>query len=149
MTASLHTASGTCSAAQRKRLVIVARRAGFSVDSLRDHVGGKLHDLSSAEASSWITRLGGGDLDHPPGTAPRRKTERKKPGVIRMITPAQCEQITRLGAACFGAPEEAFSTWLKKNFKVSDAHALGTARRGGEVIAVLKRIQSRKKGVNP
>ena len=56
----------------------------------------------------------------------------------------QVEQITRLILVYFDGHEDRAVAWLNKNFKVTEPAKLQTAARGGNVIAVLKRMHARK-----
>jgi len=141
--AQLNVKPGSSSARQHQRLVMLGRDRGIDLAELRSMVGGSLRKLSAAEASDWITQLSGAGLPHPPGEKPVPPRRRKEAGVVRMITPDQVEQIGRLLNDCFPTPR-ARMTWLHKNFKVQHVHLLGTAKRAGEVIRVLKLMLERQ-----
>ena len=76
-----------------------------------------------------------------------------EPDWRRMITPDQIDQIDRLMREYFPLSVDAFA-WLDKNFKTGPVdraeytddtiRRLGTAKRAGEVIRVLKRMHARR-----
>lgn len=152
--ATLNAAPRSSTATQRKVLVLVARKAGYGVDAVRELVGGRLHDLSARQASEWIRRFSGRDLPNPPGQAPRpyrRKAglspgrgETKRGGSVRMIAAEHVEQLERLGVQYFDGDAEKFHVWLRKYHKVNDAQELATAARATNVIRVLKDMLTRK-----
>lgn len=142
--ATLRTDQGTCTAAQRKTLIIAAKARGHSVDALRDAAGvRRLHELSAAAASALIEKYSGRGLPNPPGRAPARGRRRSAGVVARLITSDLVEQIDRLLLEYFGDPDRA-AEWLRKMFKVKAAGELATAERAGQVIGVLKRMCERK-----
>jgi len=140
--------SGSSTKAQHTALVASAAKKGMSVDDVRTLVGGSIRKLSAKACSEWIQRISGDGLPNPPGSKPgAQRSEyqgRAAPGVTRIISEAQCDQIMRLAVSYFEGSEEAATAWLKKNFDVSSPRELGTAQRGGEVIAVLKRMHVRR-----
>ncbi len=144
--AKLKTQSKTCTANQRKRIVLAGKPHGYSVDDLRDMAGGKLHDLSSQQASDLIKKLSGDDLPNPPGKKPGYKGKPNS-GNLRLISSDQEEQIVRLMNEYFDYDRAASGAWLEKNFKVKEVRLLATAKRGGEVIYALKTMINRK-GLN-
>ena len=155
---ALNDKPGSSSKAQHKALILAGHKSGMDVDAIRTLVGGSLRALSAADNSSWITKLGGGDLPNPPGQKPKPYAGRKAtPGTARMITPDHIEQIARLGVEYFSGNRDAFWNWLHKNFNgpdfipetdqgASDAIrlALETAQRAGEVIRALKTMHNRR-----
>ena len=143
--AELNTQPGSCTPRQRQRIVLAGKRRGMNVDEVRRLAGSKLHDLSSAQASALIKRLSGEDLPNRPGEKPRSYRGNPKAGTIRMITYDQCHHIDRLMMEYFARDSHRAAIWLQKNFKASETRLLATAKRGGEVIAVLKRMLARKK----
>ena len=145
--AALNTKPGSSTTAQRKRLIALGRSAGQSVDDLREIAGGSLRQLSAAQASALITRLGGGDLPNEPGKAPR-PYGRRTTDATRMIHTDHVEQIERLLIECFDDPARG-AAWLRKNFKVDEVRQLATAQRAGEVIATLKRMIQRTRDPSP
>lgn len=145
--ARLKTQSKTCTANQRKRIVLAGKLHGYSVDDLRDMAGGKLHDLSSQQASDLIKKLSGDDLPNPPGQKPSTYKGKAKPGTTRMITADQVEQIINQMGTYFKGDMDAAYKWFKKTYKVDDVRSLATAKRGGEVIYALKTMINRK-GLN-
>jgi len=142
--AVLRTFPGTSSAAQRKKLAIAAKRKGIEIYELRGLVGCHLHDLSSAAASDWITRLSGDDLPNPPGGKPWPYARRKTRDTVRMVTADHMEQIGRLMLRYFENNTAAAVAWFRKNWKCDEPRELGTTERAGEVIAVLKKMLQRK-----
>ncbi len=140
--AALKKKQGSSSPKQRQTLVIAGKRRGMALSEIRSMVGGSISELSSAEASAWITKFSGRDLQHEPGTKRSAYAGKKAEG-LRMITQDHVEQITRMGVTYF-ENESAFENWLDKNFKVRDPWKLGTAARAGEVIKVLKAMHDRR-----
>lgn len=136
------TAPQTCSTAQRKLLVSLGRQKGLDVDGVRELAGGRLHDLSSAEADALIKKLSDRDLPLPDERPARRP--RVAEGVTRMITPQQIEQIERQMAGYFKTSQESFA-WLKRMFKVDRVRDLSTAERASQVIVVLKGMIERRR----
>lgn len=158
--AELNPRPGSSTKRQHRALVIAGRRLGFDLADVRKTVGGSLCKLSAAEASLWIGHFTGRDLANPPGQKPGAyKGKRPAPGTVRMITDDQVEQIVRLGVEYFGEAHMLIS-WLVKNFKIDSTAArgqrghraivrhLGTAKRAGEVIRVLKEMVQRKGTMN-
>jgi len=141
---TLRTTPGSSTPKQRQRLVILGRRKGLDLNEIRKTVGGSIKQLSAKGASEWIVRFGGGTLPNPPGKKPSvYKGKKPKPGVTRMITEDQIDQIKRLLFECFDGQSLRACEWLKKNFKVDLPVELATAKRAGEVIRVLKEMSSR------
>jgi hypothetical protein len=153
MMATLNTNPGSSTAMQRQALHRIKRKRGWSDDQLHAAIGtGSTCDLSSQEASECITRLSGVKLPNPPGKKPSVYPDKKTPGVARMITEDQIEQISRLGLTYFGIPRE-FRAWLAKDFKVPHdgnvlhmIRQLATAERAGQVIRVLRMMHARRNG---
>lgn len=143
MSTTIDASPRSISPAQIRALLATGRKRGMEVDDVRAAAGGSLRKLSRAQASKLIERLGGGELPNPPGTPQRQQRRRAEPGVYRMITEEHCEQIAHLLNQVFDTPREA-AAWLQKNFKVLDLRRLGTAKRAGEVIRVLKLIKQRR-----
>ena len=153
--AKLNDKPGSSSAKQHQALVLAGRGRGFDLAEIRKMVGGSLRKLSSAEASKWIGKFTDRELPHPPGEAPRPYPRRKKKGVAaRMITKAHVQIILRLGREYFAA-DVGLGTWLGRNFKTRNVNGMGqnivqvisdlkTAERAGQVIAVLKQMNSRR-----
>jgi len=141
---------GSSTAKQRQLLHKIKRRLGFSDEQLHDAIGAaSTKDLSAAAASAAIDRLGGFALPNEPGTKKSPYAGKKPSAATRMITDDHVDEILRLGLAYF--PDHyALMAWLAKNFKIpfaTDARAyirqLGTAKRAGEVIRVLKEMNRR------
>ncbi len=123
------------------------RRLGWTDDQLHDAIGASsTKDLSSAQASDCIRRLGGGELQHPPGRKPAPFAgKRKRTDATRMIAAGHIEQITRLLCVYFD-DEPAGLAWLAKDFGATDPRGLFTAKRAGQVIRVLKSMIERRRG---
>ena len=143
--ATLNPKPGSSSKAQHRTLILAARSQGIDTSELRSLVGGSIRKLSVATCSDWIKRFGGGDLANPPGQKPGPYTGKRSAGNVRMISADQIDQITRLAREYFDGQDPADSDWLLKNFKVADPRQLATAKRAGEVIAVLKGMHQRKR----
>ncbi|MEK6798001.1 MAG: hypothetical protein AABZ12_03470 [Planctomycetota bacterium] len=142
---SLNVKPGSSTAKQHSSLVCAALRHGVDVHELRRMVGGSIRQLSARQCSDWIKRFSGRDLPHPPGKKPSLYAGRRAtPGVSRMITDDQCAQISRLALDYFHNHGAAAREWLRKNFGVLDPRDLLTAKRGGEVIVVLKGMIQRR-----
>jgi hypothetical protein len=145
---SLRTKPNTSTPSQWRAIHVLARDRGLSRDAVHDAAGvASLRELSSAQASQLIERLGGGELPNPPGRSP--KPARRPPparGVTRMISTDQAEQIERLGLLYFEPNDQALRAWLTKDFECprGDPRELATAQRAGEVIAVLKQMLHRR-----
>lgn len=147
--AGLSTKPGSSTTAQRGHLMRQASRGGYTLEQVRDLAGGKLHDLSAAEASRLIQRLGGSELPNPPGQKPSPyKDKRRQPGVIRMITSDHVDQIMRLGFDAFDLSTGRLLAWLRHDFNVDSIEGLATAERAGQVIRVLKQMLKRKDSPN-
>ena len=162
--AQLNPKPGSSTKRQRYRLHQLKRDLGFTDDELHVIIGAaSTTHLSAAQASEWITHFTGRGLPNPPGQKPSSyKGKRATPGVTRMITDDQVDQIVRLGVEYFGEVHLLIS-WLVKDFKLPAVEArgarghravvrhLGTARRAGEVVRVLKLMIARrnKKDVAP
>lgn len=163
--AELSTKPGSSSKKAHTALVCAARARGFTVHDVRKVVGGSICKLSAAECSEWIKRYSGRDLPNPPGKKPGvYKGKKKTPGTVRMITDDQVEQIHRLGLehfsdACGYPYAQDFAFWLARDFKLEihwardkpteaelkdQIRRLATAKRGGQVIAVLKEMHNRR-----
>ena len=149
--AQLNTKPFSSSKKAHTLLVVTGRKKGLDLAEIRRMVGGSVRRLSAKACSDWITRLTGKGLPNPPGEKPKAYKGRPAPGVTRMISDDQVEQIARLAADYFSDPsrareeaDKAAKDWLRKNFKVGGPRDLGTAKRGGEVIAVLKGMLARK-----
>lgn len=142
--AELKTTPRSSTPAQRKRLVLAAKRRGICVDVLRGHVGGSISALSSARCSELIEQLTGDPLPNPPGKKPSAYKGRPADGVTRLITDDQCDQIMRLAREYFDGSEPAARAWLDKNFKVTDPRGLATSVRGADAIYTLKLMVNRK-----
>jgi hypothetical protein len=131
--AQLKTQPNTSTVAQRRKLVLAAKRIGLALDDIYAMVDGrKLHNLSSAETSALITRLSGDGLHHPPGKAPRPYHGRRERGVTRIITLAQIEQITRLALLYFGGNAAAVAAWMLKDWKCPPLPSPSGRGVGGE-----------------
>ena len=143
---ALRTDPRSCTAAQRQVIAIEGKKRGFDPDTLRSMAGvDRLHDLSAAEASSFIRQLSGMALPNEPGKKPRPYFRRKAgPQIARLITDDHCEQITRLTLQYFDGDENAGRAWFIKNWKVDEPWKLGTADRAAQVIVVLKEMCERK-----
>ena len=141
--ASLNAKPGSSSKRQHQTMVITAARKGIALNDLRSMVGGSLRALSSAQASDWIKRISGQTLPHPPGQKPSPRKGRSAPGVTRMISEDQCEQIMRLAREYFDDDDDAARAWLLKHFKVHEPRELATAVRGAKVIVALKTMANR------
>lgn len=142
--AKLKTKPRSSTAKQRQRVVTSGLKRGFELSEIRKMVGGSISKLSSVEASDWIEKFSGEKLPNPPGEKPKPYKGKPNPGVTRMISTDQCEQIIRLLNDCFEGKSDAAYAWLKNNFKVDDPRELLTAMKGGQVIAVLKSMITRK-----
>lgn len=142
--ATLKTKPGSSTAKQRKAIAIEGKRRGMTIDRLREMAGCRLHELSSKDASALITRLTDRGLPNPPGKKPKAYPRKKKTDATRMITQDQCDQIKRLALDYFGENAPALA-WLKLNFNADIVRDLATAKRAGEVIAVLKGMHERRK----
>ena len=143
--AKLSTNPGSITQRQITAIWSTARGRGLSSEQVHEAAGGSLAALSRKQASDLIDRLGGGGLPNPPGEAPPPARHRAKPGVTRMITPEQIEQITGLLLDVFDDAESHAYAWLDKMFKVDSIRALATAKRAGEVIRVLKEMRARRR----
>lgn len=148
---------GTSTAKQRCLLHQIKRRKGWSDEQLHDAIGGaSTTALSAQQASEAIKRLSGMKLLNPPSQKPRPCDGRRSTGAIRMITDDQVDQIVWLGLDYF-PHVRALLTWLSKDFKIpftevaspaecrTYVRRLGTAKRAGEVIMVLKRMLERRR----
>ncbi len=159
MTITLNTKPGSSHPRQRSTLMVEGKRRGFDIDEIRKIVGGSVRALSAAQCSDWIKHFSGRDLPNPPGQKPRPCDNRKSTGATRMITTDQVDQIGRLGGEHFYNDRRKFLAWLSRNFKIpftqrdlpvspsecrDRVRALGTAKRGGEVIRVLKTMLARR-----
>jgi hypothetical protein len=160
----LNTKAGSSTPKQHQALALAGKRLGFDLADIRQIVTGKhngsIRALSAAEASQWIEQLTGQTLPNPPGKKPRPyQGKRAEPGTIRMIADDHVDQIIRLGLRYFGdAPP--FHAWLTKCFKVPFValhqpedtrfvvRRLGTAKRGRDVIQVLKTMIARRASDN-
>ena len=144
--AELRKQPGTSTPGQRQKLHMLKRRRKMSAEQFHDVLGvDSCTKLSSAEASDWIKRLGGGELANPPGKKPPAYKGKRGTGATRMISPEQIEQIDRLAMEYFDGDTVRARRWLKTNFKVDETRELATAKRGGEVIAVLKGMHNRRR----
>ena len=149
--AELSRAPRSISHDQRRRLFGLAKRRGMSTDGLRAATpDGSIGALSRAEASRLIAELGGAPLANPPGQAPPTKKHRPAEGCVRMITSEHVGQIARLLDDYFGRnmPTRGYD-WLQKNWskngvQVKTLRDLGTARRAGQVIRVLREMIERR-----
>jgi hypothetical protein len=154
--AELNSKPGSSTAKQHQALAIAGKGRGLSLAEIRKAVGGSLRKLSAAEASRWIEHFSGQGLPNPPGQKPSAyKGKRPAPGTVRMMTEDQIDQIMRLGVDYF-AEVHLLIAWLVKDFKVPDLAArgarghraivrqLGTAKRAGQVIRVLKLMIARR-----
>jgi len=147
--AALKAGAGTSTPAQRRKIVVLGKRKGLSIEAIRDLAGGKLHDLSSADASALIERLGGGELPYEPGTKPAPYAGRPKTSdAVRVIAQGHVDQIAALPVKYFGNLD-AEHAWLKKNFQAGEPRELLTAKRAGQVIGVLKQMVKRKETEGP
>lgn len=161
VTAKLNTKPGSSSKLARSRLVVEGKRCGYDLDEIRAMVGGSVKALSAAACSEQITKFSGRGLPNPPGQKPRPCDRKgKSSGATRMITADQVDQIRRLSSEYFDDESRLeIADWLSDNFKIP-AHPnhrllcnsefgdhirqLGTAKRGGEVIRVLKTMLARR-----
>lgn len=147
--AALRTRPGTSTPDQRRKIVVLGKRKGLDLAAIRDLAGGRLHDLSSADASALIVRLGGGALPNPPGKKPAPYAgNRKTNDAVRMIAPGHVDQIERLLVEYFGSLD-AGRAWLRKDFRANEPRELLTAQRAGQVIGVLKRMIERRANESP
>lgn len=156
MMAQLNPKPSSSTKRQHQALVIAGRRRSLDLAEIRKLVGGSITRLSAAEASDWIEHFTGRGLPNPPGQKPNTyKAKRATPGTVRMITKDHIDQIVRLGVAYFGEAHLLIA-WLVKNFREIDAvdargqrghravvRLLGTTKRAGEVIRVLKEMTTR------
>lgn len=141
--ASLRSAPGTSTPKQRQRIGIDARRLGFDLAEVRDwfHVE-SLKDLSSAQASECIQRLGGGDLPRLPGTG-SRPSARAARGSTRIITREQIAEIKRLLNDYFNDGLDVVrkkSAWLRKVYGVEQVRDIGTSQAANRCIWALRRM---------
>lgn len=146
--AELNTKPGSSTPKQRSRLVVAGRRKGFDLDKIREMVGGSVKQLSALQACEFIERFGGGELSNPPGQKPRDDS-RPQPGVTRMRTADQVEQITRMLAEYFDGDHGRAANWLHANFGVRDPEKIATRQRAGQIIRVLKTMTARKGSRKP
>lgn len=137
---------GSSTTAQRRALMLAARRHGLSVEQVRDLAACRLHQLSARTASELIARLTGKDLPHPPGAAPKKRAYRGAPRGVRIITDDHVQQIHRLMMEYFYSDELRAAAWLEKTFKVTDPQKLATARRAGQAIRTLRTMLARSEG---
>jgi len=149
MAYGLNTTPGSSTARQRSRIAVLGQKKGFTVDEIRRIVGGSIRALSAAQASDWIARFDGGPLPNPPGKKPRAPYSHPQPGVTRMRTPEQVEQIRRLLAEYFETAEDRAAGWMESNFGVRDPERIDTRKRAGEIIRVLKTLTARKNNRKP
>ncbi len=124
------------------------RCRGWSDEELHAACGvDSVTHLSVAQASACIERLSGQPLPNPPGTPgtpPNMPKRRTQPGVVRMRTPDQVEQVNRLMLWYFDGDAGAAAAWLKKNFGVSDPEHIDTAFRAGQIARVLHEMLDRR-----
>ncbi len=145
---SLNAKPNSSTKRQHQVLVTAGRRKGFDLAEIRRMVGGSLCGLSAAEASKWIEQFTGRPLSNPPGCKPPPYKGKPTPGITRMISDDQCQQIVRLATCYFDGDEGAARAWLQKNFGGADPRKVqpaATAKRGGEIIAVLKGMIKRRR----
>lgn len=162
----LNTTPGSSTPKQRQSLHRIKRRRAWSDAQLHDAIGAdSTTHLSAKEASASIERLSGMGLPNPPGEKPGAYAgKRKAPGVVRMITDDQVDQIERLMLEYFHGNKEQAYAWLHKNFGIPNLIAkldgpylirsLGSSKRAGQVIRVLKDMVTRNQnrdsnGANP
>ena len=137
--------AGSVSKAQLQVIGCAARQRGLDHDAVCSAAGvDSWKELSRARASTLIKRLTGEGLKNPPGHPPAPQKRRREPGVIRLITPDQIGQITRLGLECFNDDSAWFYGWLEQNFQVRRVRDLATAKRAGQVLHVLQTMIERK-----
>ena len=162
---ALSDAPGSSTKLQHQRLVMAGRDRGLDLNEIRSMCGGSLRALSARAASDWITRFTGRDLPNPPGQAPRAYRH-PAPGTTRMIAEKHIGQILLLLCKVFPTLDAGLY-WLAGNFKIpvvnlkstgrtlhsvtvasptETIRQLGTARRAGEVIRVLKAMRGRAGG---
>lgn len=161
MTSSLSTTPGSSTKLQHQTLVMAGKDKGFELNAIRKMVGGSLRRLSAAKCSEWITHFSGKGLANPPGQKPGVYKGKRKPGTIRMITEDQVDQIERLGLEYFATASD-FARWLARDFDCEirwrmgepigteikeQIRRLATAERAGQVIRVLKIMQTRRSDV--
>lgn len=146
-TAAINNRPRSITTAQIRALFAAGRKLGLSSDAVREAAGGSVRSLSRSDASDLIERLGGGELPHAPGdpwtTHYRRPRRRPVPGIIRMISDRHCELIAKMLTEVFKT-EDAGAAWLKKYFGFATPRELGSEKRAGEVIHVLKKIKARR-----
>lgn len=140
---NLRTEAGSSTPKQRKTIGATARRIGLTIAEVRDwyHVQ-SLCDLSSAQASECIQRLGGGELPRPPGTG-SRPSARAVRGSRRMITEAQVREIDKLLDDYFNDGIDARrkkTAWLQKIYRVDQVRDIGTSQAANRCIWSLRRM---------
>ncbi len=136
---------GSSTAKQRQVLHQVKRRRGWSDAELHDAIGAEsTTELSAAQASACIRRLGKMELANPPGEKPAPFAgNRKRTTATRMIAPDHEEHIERWLIEYFGNLASGLA-WLEKDFSAKSPHDLLTARRAGTVLYVLKNMIARR-----
>jgi hypothetical protein len=134
---------GTITPNQIKAIHAICRKYRIDIDEVRESIGGSIKALSCKAASGLIENLGGGPLPNPPGQAPQEHHTRK-PGVVRMITSQNVEQIERLLGEYFDDGDGRAMAWLKKDFKVSTVRELATTHRAGQVVHTFKTMVARR-----
>ena len=155
--ATLNTQPGSSRPMQRCLLHQIKRRRKWTDEQFHDILGfDSTKDMSAAQASEAIRRLGGIELANPPGQKPGVYKSKRAGAAIRKIHADHVQQIIRLGLDYFESTP-ALVGWLAKNFiKIpippTDVEGLYTlidnlltARRAGHVIMTLKRMCSRRK----
>lgn len=144
--ATLNTKPGSSTPGQRVRLHQRKRPLGWTDDQLHDAIGaGSTTLLSSAQASTCIERLGGGEIPYPPGRKPAPFAGTcKRTDATRMIAPGHIERITRLLHVCFDDAAAGLA-WLVKDFEAKHPRDLLTAKRAGQVVRVLQRMIERRR----
>ena len=157
--AELNTKPGSSSPMQRYLLHRIKRDHGWSDELFHEIIGfDSTKDMSAAQASEAIKRLGGIELANPPGQKPGVYKSKRAGAAVRKIAAAHVKQIARLGLEYFDSTPELVG-WLAKNFlkgvsfiPPTDAEGLYrlidnllTARRAGHVIMTLKRMCARRK----
>ena len=143
--ARLRTTPESSTKEQRCKLHQLKRRLRMTDEQLHDAIGAESTTaLSAAAASECITRLGGGALPNPPGKKPSVYKGRAKPGVVRMISSDQVDQIERLIREYFNYDQEQSAVWFRSTFKCATIRELGTAKRGAVAISTLKGMHTRR-----